>query len=198
MPSRRSALFGAFHLDLTTGELTKHDRKIKLQNQPFQILALLLERAGDLVTHDEIRTKVWSNDTIVEFEHGVATAVKKLRQALGDDASRPRYVETLARRGYRWVAPVSWEPGIATTTRPVVAPPAPTPSTLVGRDGPLAALRECFGRVLNGQRQIVLITGEPGIGKTALVDFFQQQASVDVPHLRLGRGQCLDEHGGTE
>src|SRR5580765_4404269 len=102
MNARRFARFGPFRADLVTGELTKHDRTLRLQNQAFQILALLLERSGELVTREEVRARVWSAGTVVEFEHSIATAIKKLRQALGDDPDRPRYVETLPRRGYRW------------------------------------------------------------------------------------------------
>ncbi|HMD99714.1 MAG TPA: winged helix-turn-helix domain-containing protein [Terriglobia bacterium] len=104
----RSARFGAFELDLKAGELRKNKRKIALQNQPFQILVLLLEGAGEVVTREEIQKKLWSEDTIVEFGHSVDTAIKKLRQALGDDADEPHYIETLPRRGYRWLVPVEW------------------------------------------------------------------------------------------
>src|SRR5258708_24387168 len=121
--SRRSARFGPFQLDLYTGELRRHDRKLKLQNRSFQILTLLLERKGELVTRDEIRAKVWSSDTVVEFEHSIATAVNKLRQALGDDANRPRYVETLPRRGHRCAGPASWDGGRAPALPPSRPPP---------------------------------------------------------------------------
>src|SRR5260370_20539919 len=136
--SGRSARFGPFQLDLSTGELRRHDRKLNLQNRSFQILTLLLERKGELVTRDEIRAKVWSSDTVVEFEHSIATAVNKLRQALGDDANRPRYVETLPRRGYRWLGPGSWDgrPAAPGSSRPVPFPP--TPARPLGRTGPPA------------------------------------------------------------
>jgi DNA-binding winged helix-turn-helix (wHTH) protein/tetratricopeptide (TPR) repeat protein len=195
--SPRSARFGPFKVDVTTGELQKNNRKIKLQNQPFQILILLLERAGDMVTRDEIRAKVWSTDTIVEFEHGIATAVKKLRQALDDDAHQPRYIETLSRRGYRWLEPVSWNEANATTMPPAVVTRKAS-GGLVGRDGSLATLRESFARARHGERQIVHITGDAGIGKTALVDEFQQEASLGAPDLLLGRGQCIDKYGDVE
>ncbi len=106
--SVQSARFGAFELDLKAGELRKNNRKMRLQNQPFQILVILLEGGGEVVTREEIQKKLWSEDTIVEFGHSVDTAMKKLRQALGDDADRPRYIETLPRRGYRWLVPVEW------------------------------------------------------------------------------------------
>ena len=99
--------FGVFELHPPTGELRKNGAKVKLEGQPIQILALLLERPGELVTQDEIRTKLWSDGTVVDFEHCIKTAVRKLRQALGDDADAPRYIQTLPRRGYRFIAPLS-------------------------------------------------------------------------------------------
>ncbi len=101
--------FGAFELDLKAAELRKGARKVLLQGQPFQILLMLIERRGDLVTLDEIKRKLWPNDTVVEFDHSIYTAIKKLRQALGDSADNPQYVETIARRGYRLIVPVEWE-----------------------------------------------------------------------------------------
>jgi cholera toxin transcriptional activator len=100
------ARFGVFELDITAGELRKNGRKLRLQEQPFQILALLLERAGEVVTREELQQKLWPADTFVDFDHGLNTAVNKLREVLGDSASSPRFIETLARRGYRFTAPV--------------------------------------------------------------------------------------------
>lgn len=102
--------FGIFELDLRTGELRKNGVKVKLDGQPIQILALLLERPGELFTQDEVRRKLWPDGTVVEFEHSIKTALRKLRQALGDDAEAPRYIETLPRRGYRFIAPVNAVP----------------------------------------------------------------------------------------
>jgi len=104
--SSRTARFGVFELDLAAGELRKGGAKLRLQEQPFQVLALLLERAGDVVTREELRLKLWPADTFVDFDHSLNTAVNKLREALGDSASSPRYIETMARRGYRFIAPV--------------------------------------------------------------------------------------------
>jgi len=98
--------FGVFEVDLRAGELRRQGLKIKLQEQPFQILTMLLERPGEVVTREELQQKLWGADTFVDFEHGLATAVKKLREALGDTADNPRFVETLPRRGYRFIAPV--------------------------------------------------------------------------------------------
>jgi len=102
----RIARFGVFEVDLSAGELRKNGAKLRLQGQPFQVLALLLERAGDVVTREELQQKLWASDTFVDFDHSLNTAINKVREALGDSASSPRFVETLARRGYRFIAPV--------------------------------------------------------------------------------------------
>ena len=102
----RIARFGVFELDINSGELRKSGIKLRLQGQPVQVLTLLLERAGDIVTREELRQKLWASDTFVDFDHSLNTAINKVREALGDSASTPRYVETLARRGYRFIAPV--------------------------------------------------------------------------------------------
>src|SRR5271169_1350152 len=97
---------GEFEVDLRCGELWRNGDKIKLQQRPFQILAALLERPGEVVTRDEIRQNLWPTDTFVDFEHSINTAVNKLREALGDDAENPRFIETLPRYGYRLIASV--------------------------------------------------------------------------------------------
>ena len=99
--------FGAFQLDLRTGELRKAGVKVNLPDQPFQVLKTLLDRAGDLVTREELRQRLWPAETFVDFEHGLNAAVRRLRDALGDSADVPRFVETLPRRGYRFIAPVT-------------------------------------------------------------------------------------------
>src|ERR1700674_4596640 len=110
MPSsnRRARLlrFGVFEVDLTAGELRKNGARIRLQEQPFQVLTTLLQNAGQVVTRDELREKIWPADTFVDFDHSLNTAVNKIRESLGDSASSPRFLETLARRGYRFIAPV--------------------------------------------------------------------------------------------
>jgi cholera toxin transcriptional activator len=109
----RIVRFGVFELDLAAGELRKNGAKLRLQEQPLQVLTLLLERAGDVVTRDEMRQKLWPADTFVDFDHSLNTAVNKLRETLGDSASSPRYIETLARRGYRFIAPLQNYAGTA-------------------------------------------------------------------------------------
>src|ERR1700726_1615111 len=97
--------FGIFEANLETGELRRNGARVKLQDQPFQLLALLLARPGEIVTREELRSQLWSDDTFVDFDHGLNAAIKRLRDALGDSADNPRFVETLSRRGYRFVAP---------------------------------------------------------------------------------------------
>ncbi len=132
--SVRGVRFGVFEVDLRSGELRKQGLKIKLQGQPIQILALLLERPGDVVTREEIQKKLWPADTFVDFEHGLNAAIKKLRAALGDSADSPRFVETLHGRGYRFIAPVEGCP--APPISP--SPPAPAGGTFARRALPVA------------------------------------------------------------
>lgn len=122
----RIVRFGVFELDLNAGELRKNGAKLRLQGQPFQVLALLLDRPGEVVTRDELRQQLWPADTFVDFDHSLNTAINKVRDALGDSASSPRYVETLARRGYRFIAPLH------PATQPealAASPPSPSAST---------------------------------------------------------------------
>jgi len=99
--------FGVFEADLVSGELRKNGVRVRLQEQPFQVLAALLENAGEMVTREDLRQRLWPSDTFVDFDHSLNTAVNKLREALGDTASNPRFVQTVARRGYRFIAPVA-------------------------------------------------------------------------------------------
>jgi DNA-binding winged helix-turn-helix (wHTH) protein/TolB-like protein/predicted Zn-dependent protease len=126
-PERRRLRFGSFEFDTGPGELYRQAERVRLQEQPRQILSALLERPGEIVTRDELRERLWKTDTFVDFEHGLNTAIKKVRRALGDSAEAPEFIETLARRGYRFVAPVTWA-----ETAPVVTPvPAVTSASTV-------------------------------------------------------------------
>jgi TolB-like protein/DNA-binding winged helix-turn-helix (wHTH) protein len=106
-PTQGPVRFGTFEADLRAGELRKHGTKIKLQEQPFQVLQVLLEQPGQVVTREELQQKIWPADTFVDFDHGLNNAIRRLREALGDSAENPRFIETLSRRGYRFIAPVS-------------------------------------------------------------------------------------------
>src|SRR5215467_11819316 len=128
MPSpsaQRSFRFGLFELDVARGELRKQGRVIKLQDQPFQVLDVLVRRPGEVVTREELQQAVWPADTFVEFDQGLNTAIKKIRLALGDSADNPRFVETIPRKGYRFIAPVELAPREASTGLQRVTPPAP-------------------------------------------------------------------------
>jgi len=104
--SVRRYRFGIFEADAATGELRRQGMRVKLNSQPFQMLLLLLERPGELVTREDVCRRLWPDGTFVDYEHGVNSAVNRIREALGDTAVSPRFIETLARRGYRFVAPV--------------------------------------------------------------------------------------------
>jgi DNA-binding winged helix-turn-helix (wHTH) protein len=132
-PARRYR-FGAFEADVSTGELRRQGIRLRLNAQPFQVLCMLLERPGELLTREEIARELWPDGTFVDSEHGVNSAVNRIREALNDSAASPRFIETLARRGYRFVAPVE---RIAPTT-PVAAPAAPT-VTASATDSPAPA-----------------------------------------------------------
>jgi cholera toxin transcriptional activator len=121
----RIARFGVFEADLDARELRKQGRRIRLQEQPFAVLAILLERPGVVISREDIRQKLWAADTFVDFDHSLNTAVNKIRETLGDSAGSPRFVETVARRGYRFVAEVSWE---GSPSPPAVAVPSNIPA----------------------------------------------------------------------
>src|ERR1700674_882049 len=104
--SQHKVSFGAFEVDLLTAELWTNGHKLTLQGQPFQILVVLLERPGELVTREELKKRLWTSGTFVDFEHNLNKAVNRLREALDDSAENPKFVETLPRRGYRWIGPV--------------------------------------------------------------------------------------------
>src|SRR5262245_17729820 len=109
--TREVARFEQFEVDLRARELRKGGVRVRLQDQPFQILTMLLDRAGDVVTREEIRERLWPNGTFVDFEHSMNAAIKRLRAALGDKAESPKFVGTLHRRGYRFIASMGW-PGV--------------------------------------------------------------------------------------
>ncbi len=125
-PSRETYRFADFAFDPTSGELHKDGLKVRLQEQPYQILSLLLTRPGEVVTREEVRQALWPGDTFVDFDVGLNSAIKRLRDALDDSAEKPRFVETLPRRGYRFIAPLE--------ARPVPAP-APTEDQALAKPG---------------------------------------------------------------
>jgi serine/threonine protein kinase len=153
--------FGPFELDRKTGELWQGERKLLLQEQPFRVLLMLVERPGDLITREDIQERLWPNDTIVEFDHSINTAVTKLRQALGDSAENPRFVETVARRGYRLL--VNAEP-VQSESEPASAEPPPKkPDDNFQRNAPKVPVGVLSGKKVSHYR-VLEILGGGGMG----------------------------------
>src|ERR1035441_1558821 len=128
--------FGAYEADAASGELRRQGLRVKLNSQPFQVLLLLLERPGEVLTREEISRELWPDGTFVDYEHGVNSAVNRIREALGDKAGHARFVETLARRGYRFVAPVERIPPGENPTSSASPSPAATEQTALPESKP--------------------------------------------------------------
>src|ERR1700756_665356 len=122
-------VFGPFEVDLRSQELSESGVKIRLGGQPFEILAALLERPGELVTREELRTRIWPADTFVDFNHGLNAAVNKLRGVLNDSAEHPLYIETLPRRGYRFIGELGPPDPVACPNTSAAEPPPPFQNT---------------------------------------------------------------------
>src|SRR5216684_4261394 len=125
-PVSQPVRFDVFEVDLRAGELRKHGIKIRLQEQPFLILQTLLETPGQIVTREELQKRIWPGDTFVDFDHGLHAGVNRLRQALGDAADSPRFVETVARRGYRFIGQIQAAPETPSGMR-IIPPEATLP-----------------------------------------------------------------------
>ncbi len=155
--------FSAFELDIDSGELFEHGRKVKLQGQPFELLFALLERPGEVISREELRQRIWPGDTLVDFEHGLNRAINKARKALGDSPQTPQFLETLPKRGYRFIGSIHRESGNGST--PKIEKEEPI---LIGRDAERNLLLGLIDAALTGRGSLALIGGEPGIGKTHL------------------------------
>lgn len=153
--------FGVFEADARAGELRKAGRRVRLQEQPFQVLVALLERAGEVVTREELRQRLWPADTFVDFDHGLNTAINKVREALGDGAASPVFLETVPKRGYRFIAPVQ---KVDPAAAPAETPPerAPTPEQGAGTNSSVAiaelpVVHPRIGRVLFALLQVMYL-----------------------------------------
>ena len=182
--------FGSFRLDPANQCLWRGEKRVPLTPKAFDVLRYLVDHPGRLVAQDEILEALWP-ETYVNPEL-IKKYILAIRKALGDRHDKPEFIETFPKRGYQFVATVSYD--VVPGSRDLAAG---TTKKLVGRDGTLAELHNSLGRVLRGQRQVVFVTGEAGIGKTALVDVFHQQA-VRNHTLRVARGQCVEGFGGKE
>lgn len=184
---RRSA--GSISVDPTTGNLRRGSQSVTLRPKDLAVLLHLVKHRGRLVPKTELVSAGWSGVAVAE---GVLKAcVNRLRAALGDDVEAPRFIETLPRRGYRFVGSIAVTDGRRRGR--LERTPA---SRIVGREAELEELQRCFARAAAGERQVVFVTGEAGLGKTALVDGFLD--TVLPPRVRVARGQCVEHYGAGE
>jgi len=183
--------FQSFRLDTANQCLWHGEARTDLTPKAFGVLRYLVEHAGRLVSQDELLEALWP-ETYVNPEV-IRKYIKEIRRVLGDHADKPVFIETLPKRGYQFVAPVIEE----ITAQPFDLPTEAV-KKIVGREPAIAELDRCLRKALRGERQIVFITGEPGIGKTTLVDEFQRRAAANVLSLRIARGQCVEGYGGKE
>jgi DNA-binding winged helix-turn-helix (wHTH) protein/predicted ATPase len=185
--------FGDVRFNVESGELHHDGRTTRLTPKAAAVLAVLLEKAPGLVTKEELLNLVWGGRAV--SDEAITSCIQEVRRALDDDARNPRYIETRYRRGYRLMVPAI---GLANRGRLVSAEAiAPEPVRLVGRTPELAELAQCLQRARSGQRQLVFLTGEPGIGKSALANCFLEQLQAGQS-VRVAHGQCLDQHGAGE
>jgi predicted ATPase/DNA-binding winged helix-turn-helix (wHTH) protein len=186
--------FGEFRLDSVNECLWRRhpnggEERIQLPPKAYAVLSLLVRNAGRLVAQDELLDAVWPG-THIQPE-GLKNQILHLRRVLGDDPRRPRFIETLPRRGYRFIG-TDTEGGPTTT---VVSPPG---GRLVAREPELALLDRAMASALDGRRQVIFVSGEPGIGKSALVEAFGERSRGAVPELVVARGQCVEGFGGKD
>jgi predicted ATPase/DNA-binding winged helix-turn-helix (wHTH) protein len=180
--------FPPFRLDPANQRLNCHDRIISLRPKTFGVLQHLVEHANQLVTKDELLDVVWSG---VSVGDGVLKGcIREIREALGDDPAVPRFIETAHRRGYRFIAPVTTSVQLSPRRR------VAEQRFAVGREEELARMQAWLERSLCGDRQVIFVTGEPGIGKTTLVEAFLER--IARPEAKVGRGQCLEHYGVGE
>ena len=198
--------FATFEADLSAGELRKGGVKIKVHGQPFEVLAMLLEQPGEIVPREELKQKLWPTDTFVDFDHGVNTAIKRLREALGDSAENPRFVETIPRRGYRFIAPI--EPLAASpAVKPdaIEASPSATNNAVADRVSHVAtkptkmvlftvvlviAVATVVGLVMYRQRLLVR-RGGPAIQSVAVLPLMNLSSDADQDYFADGMTDAL-------
>jgi DNA-binding winged helix-turn-helix (wHTH) protein len=198
--------FGPYRFDPGHGQLWRGKQGVKLTLKAIALLRQLVQQAGQVVTKEELFRRVWP-DTVVS-DTTLTSCILELRQALHDRAKTPRYIETVHRRGYRFIGKVvssqhSVASSLLSSPTPSIQHPAPL---LVGREAELRQLHSWLEKALSGERQIVFVSGEPGIGKTTLVEAFLSgireglgvglsSSQSPIPSPWLGRGQCIEHYG---
>ncbi len=201
--SEKRIIFDPFCLDLVNECLWRGSQAIKLRPKAFAVIDYLLGRPGQLVTKEELLNAIWPETFVGEAV--LKVTIRQIREALGDDPKSPRFIETAHRRGYRFIGQITGDAQAAAGDEEIRSNHAVSPSALraaysvpqvVGRDDALSRMRGWFEKMLGGERQIVFVTGEAGIGKTALVDAFAK--SIATHRIRIRRGQCLEQYGTTE
>src|SRR5262245_37075034 len=181
--------FGPFRLDPAVPRLRNLDQSVALQPKPLAVLAHLAARPGAAVSRDELLRTIWAGTFVTKAV--IRVAVRAIREALGDDAGAPRYVETVGREGYRFIGGAAPAAPPTGETSELAAP------SMVGRERDVQALHAHLARVLTGRRAVTFVTGEAGIGKTTLIDRFVAEVARDGQAL-VGRGQCLEQYGVGE
>jgi DNA-binding winged helix-turn-helix (wHTH) protein len=200
MQASHGFVFDEFQLDLHDERLWHGQEVLHLHPKTFAVLCCLVTQAGQLVTKDDLLAAVWP-ETVVS-ESVLTVAVRQLRRVLGDRTRTPRFIETVHGRGYRFIAPLNAPAspgGPEAMGAPRFSPPPlfRRPPHFVGRDAALAQLAQWWSTARQGTRQVGVIAGEPGIGKTALVDTFVAQVAA-TEDVWVGHGQCLDHYGAGE
>ena len=188
-------LFPPYRLDLQNERLLRADKLIPLRAKPFALLRFMAENPGRLVLHEELRKAIWPTTYVSE---GVLRVyLREVRAALEDDPEAPRFIETIARRGYRFLPAVERAASAGGSDAIVSEPRASATVGLVGRNAELARLRSAFAEAARGVRQIIFLNGEAGIGKTTIVEAFLNEAAAG-DEVWIGRGQCVEHRGESE
>ena len=195
MPSDSSVEFPPFRLDLPNQQLWRGGELVPLRPKPYAVLAYLATHAGRLVPRAELAKAVWP-DTYVG-EDVLRGYIRDVRTALGDDPEAARFIETVARRGYRFIAPIASAATASDVRAPATSRPRPPAPDLIGREAELGQLHAWLADALEGAPQVVFVAGEPGVGKTTVVDAFLAQAESRDGLLTV-RGQCVEHFGAGE
>jgi DNA-binding winged helix-turn-helix (wHTH) protein/predicted ATPase len=194
--NEKRIVFDSFCMDLASECLWKGSQEIRLRPKAFTLLEYLLRRPGILVSKEELAEAVWPGTFV--GDDVLKVLVRQLRQTLDDDPKHPRFIETAHRRGYRFIGAIA---APRQTGHPMILPSSPLniapPQTVVGRDEALFLMRARLQQMLGGERQVLFVTGEAGIGKTALVDAFAENLDF-AGAIRIARGQCLEQYGTSE